>query len=205
MRAAAAVGRGSRPKPRGREVRCGGVALLLLCLAVPAFALGAPAQTTDADQAGFIKAVKEYRGYVTPRCAPEMVEPYERYNMERDRAFVQSLRGTLLEKVYFAALSEAAEEDQMTVFECSGPPPPPPPPGAKTVPISPRAVAIADAQKRLQEEADDMPKYFDAGDRAFEHLVDIRNSILAGGAQGRSSSQSSPSSPAASPTSSSGG
>lgn len=126
----------------------------------------------------FAGAVKGYKSYVTPRCAPEIVAPYNRLNWRRDLDFGRSLKGTSLEAVYTAAVRDQIAAERSTVHECFGPPPSPPPPGTSTPAIDRRTYAISDAQARLGRSANDLPAYFDEADALFTRMAALRDTIL---------------------------
>lgn len=132
----------------------------------------------QANRAAFAELVKEYKSYVTPRCAPEIVVPYRSYSARRDAAFVRSLNGTDLRAVYVKAVREQSASDASTVYHCSGPPPPPPPPGTSAPAIDPRTRVITEAQERLRKAADNIPAYFDQGDALFTRMTVLRDQIL---------------------------
>lgn len=135
-----------------------------------------PQRDPQTDVAAFAELVKEYKSYVTPRCAPEIVMPYLSHNARRDVAFVRSLKGTDLRAVYVKAVREQRARDASTVYHCSGPPPPPP--GTSAPAIDPRTHAITVAQGRLREAADNIPAYFDRGDTLFTRMSALRDKIL---------------------------
>ena len=135
------------------------------------------------DHGAFAEAVKEYKTFVTPRCAPEMVAPYLSHVWSRDAGFVRSLNGTDLQPVYARAVREQKAREAHTVVHCDGPPPPPPPPGT-TAPApapapDPRTAAIVAAQEDLRESADALPDYFDQADAFFARMVELRDKLLA--------------------------
>ena len=131
------------------------------------------------DLAAFEESVQDYRDFVTPRCAPEIVGPYNALNSLRDAAFVRSLEGTALVAAYRKAVREHGERAASRFFHCSSPPPPPPAPGTVVEPLDPRARTIADAQRRLRKLADGMPADFDTGDALFTQMIELRDKLLA--------------------------
>lgn len=147
-------------------------------VALTAESSSAAQREAQGNRTAFVEAVKEYKSYVTPRCAPEVVAPYRSHNRRRDIAFRESLKGTDLHAVYAKAVLEQRASDASTVYHCSGPPPPPPPPGTSAPAIDPRMRAITIAQERLRGAADDLPAYFDRGDDLYMRMAGLRDKLL---------------------------
>ena len=121
-------------------------------------------------RAAFRSAVEQYQVFVVPRCAPQEVEAYAAARKERDRSFVQSLRGTKLLSDYKMAVDHRAKQDAKTVFHCFGPPPPPPPP-----PGTASSQPVPDYKPK-----DTLAEHFTAGDRQFAVMMRLRDVALGG-------------------------
>ncbi|GAA0455376.1 hypothetical protein [Sphingomonas molluscorum] len=122
-------------------------------------------------RAAFRKAVDEYQLFVVPHCAPDEVQAYVTARADRDHAFVRSLHGTPLKQDYEKAVADRAARDRHTVYECFGPPPPPPPPPGWTPP-EPAPVQPAPKPR------DTFAEHFAGGDRYFEEMVQLRDSLI---------------------------
>ena len=119
----------------------------------------------------FRQAVEDYQMFVVAHCAPDDVRAYVAARADRDRAFVRSLRKTALAADYKQAVANRAEQDNRTVYECTGPPPPPPPPPGVVPP--PPVPAPSKPQHY-----DPLAGHFAAGDRQFAEMVRLRDELI---------------------------
>lgn len=132
-------------------------------------------QAPKLDQrAAFRQAVEDYQIFVIPHCAPDDVQGYVSARAARDRAFVHSLRHTVLETDYKKAVADRAAADQHTIYECFGPPPPPPPPGA----VSSPSPLKPDPAQIEQEHQKALAEHFAGGDKQFATMERLRNDII---------------------------
>ena len=130
--------------------------------------VGAYQRPPEDGRAAFRKAVEDYQIFVVPHCAPDEVRAYVTAREDRDRTFMRSLRKTDLEADYRQAVTERANKDRQTVYECFGPPPPPLPPGAE-----PSTGSSAEPPHR-----DTTAEHFAAGDRQFAVMVRMRDELI---------------------------
>ena len=144
------------------------IAVIGLLLAQQVAAQHCPSQK---ERAASREAVDEYQIFVVPHCAPDEVSAYVTARFERDRAFIQSLRKTVLEADYKQAVADRAERDQRAVYECRRPPLSPPPP------LGTPAWPVVTSQAQPQR-SDRSAEHFAAADSQFATLVRLRNSLV---------------------------
>jgi hypothetical protein len=116
----------------------------------------------------FRQAVARYQIFVVPHCTPFVVQAYAEARAERDRLFVQSLRGTELEADYLQAVADEAKLDNQRVYECMGPPLPPPPKKDQLL-----------HQSKPEPPREDMwVSHTREGDKQFAVMVRLRDQLL---------------------------
>lgn len=135
----------------------------------------ATSQSVNVEEArwAFRGAVAVYQMFVVPHCTPQIVKAYVSARHARDQAFVESLRGTMLEQDYAEAVALQAAQDSHTVYECALPPAPPPLPGMEPVPET--------AEEQQERARKSLQQHFDGGDQQFSRLVRLRDQIMAAG------------------------
>lgn len=126
--------------------------------------VGAAHSEKSEARAAFREAVRQYRGFVVPHCAPEDVEAYVHATAKRDQLFVQSLRKTKLLNDYNSAVADRAKQDANTRFECMQPPP-----------LSAMASNQPFARKKPE---DTRAKHFAEGDRQFAVMLRLRDAAF---------------------------
>lgn len=153
----------------GAKTMKGSLSAVAVSLLLSQQAASRPSLTQEG-RAAFRQAVAEYQVFVVPHCDPDAVRAYVAARADRDRAFVQSLRGTPLATDYKQAVAASAKHDSHTFYECSLPPPPPPPPPGRVTapaPIQPKSPV----HDRLSE-------HFEAGDHQYEEMVRLRKQLI---------------------------
>lgn len=128
---------------------------------------------TMEERSTFRQAVDQYQMFVVPHCTPDVVSAYVRARADRDRAFIQSLRGTSLNAEYEQAVAERVEQDKHTWYECTKPPAPPP---AKLELSEPQSSGPPDGAD--QQRANLELEHFAAGDRQFAYMVHLRDRLI---------------------------
>jgi hypothetical protein len=121
-------------------------------------------------RAAFREAVADYQLFVVPHCDPVAVRAYVAARADRDRAFVQSLRGTLLATDFNDAIAARTKQDSRTFYECSLPPPPPPPP--------PGWVPAPAPKHNKAPPRDPLVEHFKEGDRQYQEMVRLRQQLI---------------------------
>jgi hypothetical protein len=145
--------------------------LAMIALAGSGQLIAKPVRNQQA-RATFREAVEEYQVFVVAHCAPDEVRAYVAARADRDRAFVRSLRNTKLATDYKKAVSDRAQKDRNTIYECLQPPLAPPPASAGAAPSQ---IAPAPPEPRAQNS---LAEHFAAGDRQFDLIVRLRNAAF---------------------------
>ena len=140
-------------------------------LAVAAFLISLPGSAcaretpSDEDRAAFRAAVDDYQIFVVPHCAPDDVGTYVAARAERDQAFIDSLRDTVLKDDYEKAVADRASRDRQTVYECFGAPPPP-------------GQLPPDAAELERRHKAGLADHFAGGDRQFTRMMQLRDRLI---------------------------